>query len=177
MKPEMQFITGCCLEQRIWARINMFWSRTPKNVPMHSICICRRILQTSKPLNGDQRQTANLTDYRQNEKKNNDYTDSNKTSRLPTWSNIVQIFVFRNKPGFFLICLLFLFLVNNILLDLFPAQGRSFSQLYFRPEVTDFKFQFQYLQNFLSLNYFYEIVMKTKSCRHILNSVSRILQC
>ena len=95
-------------------------------------------------------------------KKNTDYTDRKKTSRLPTWSNIVEIFVFRNK-SFFYLSIISLF-VKSILLDLFLAQGRSFSQLYFRPDVNDFKFQFQYLYNFLSLNYLFEIVMRTKSC-------------
>ena len=62
-------------------------------------------------LNGltGQRQTAkNITDYRQNQKKLLT-TDREKINRPPKWSNIVRIFVFRNKSYFFIICLLFSF--------------------------------------------------------------------
>ena len=74
-------------------------------------------------------------------------TDREKINRLLTWSNTVQIFVFRNKSYFF-ICLLFpLFLSEVFCLICFHHMeglsviGSSIS----RPEVNDIKFQIWYL--------------------------------
>ena len=53
-------------------------------------------------------------------------TDREKINRLLTWSNTVQIFVFRNK-SFFYLSFISPFFVKSILLDLFPARGGSFS--------------------------------------------------
>ena len=74
-----------------------------------------------------QRQTAKIKLTSEKTREKLPATDRKQINRQPAWSNIVRIFVFRNKSFFLKLVFYLPSFVKSIPLDLFPAQGTSLS--------------------------------------------------